>query len=80
MENTGDKSPRDSYGETPLHGAARNGHLAVCKYIIKITRDKSPKSNSGETPIDVAWNHRKVVNFIQNNNFEPKSRKRKVKN
>ena len=75
-----DKSPRDNNGRTPLHVAASNGHLDVCKYIMEKIQDKNPRDNSGQTPIDKAHakNHLKVVNFMENYNFEPKSKRRKV--
>ena len=55
MEISEDKSyPRSNHGFTPLHFAALNGHLDVCKYITEITDDKSPRCNSGSTPLHQA--------------------------
>ena len=33
-ENSHDKNPQDFHGKTPLHEAARNGHLSVCQLIV----------------------------------------------
>ena len=39
---------------TPLHVAARNGHLEVCKLIIANTEERNPIDNFGLTPKDYA--------------------------
>ena len=39
---------------TPLHIAARKGHLSVCELIIKHIKDKNPKDASGMTPLHYA--------------------------
>ena len=41
----------DNYGGTPLHNAACNGHLDVCKLIIEEVGKKNPGDNRGETPL-----------------------------
>ena len=40
-----DKNPRSEEGKTPLHFAAKAGHLNVCKFIIERVQDKNPKQN-----------------------------------
>ena len=47
MENIDDKNPKDRFGWTPLHMAARNGHLSVCQLIVENVDDKIPTDNSG---------------------------------
>ena len=42
------------FGLTPLHVAARNGHLEVCKLIIANTEERNPIDNFGLTPKDYA--------------------------
>lgn len=37
-------------GETPLHLAAKDGHLEICQLLIIFTVDKSPKMTNGTTP------------------------------
>ena len=42
-------------GETPLHSAAKSGHLDILKFILKnIQEDKNPKDNVGFTPLHYA--------------------------
>ena len=43
-----------SYGITPLHLAAKNGHLSVCKLIIKNVVDKNP---AGGKMVTKSWMH-----------------------
>ena len=54
MAKVDDKNPKDNNGETPLHYAAENGHLAVCQYIMEEVDDKNPKNNSGHTAFQLA--------------------------
>ena len=49
-----DKNPRNNFGETPLHFAAMNGHLLVCKYIMEQVTDKNPRADYGRTPLHYA--------------------------
>ena len=41
-------------GKTPLHRAAENGHVEVCKIIMDSIADKNPKAGNGRTPLHVA--------------------------
>ena len=41
-------------GTTPLHMAAKNGHIEICKIILDKTVDKNPKDNSDWTPLHKA--------------------------
>ena len=41
-------------GTTPLHFAAYNGHLEVCKLIMDYITDKNPANMKGETPFHFA--------------------------
>ena len=38
-------------GYTPLHSAAQNGHLEVCKVILENIPEKNPKTKDGSTPL-----------------------------
>ena len=50
--NPGDAS--DVYGNTPLHTAARYGHLDIFKLLIHHVKDKSPKNTGKVTPFQMA--------------------------
>ena len=60
MSKVLDVSPKDNFGNTPLHYAACggelqcHGRLAVFKYIIENTAEKNPSNNDGKTPLDLA--------------------------
>ena len=41
-------------GMTPLHMAAKNGHIEICKIILEKIVDKNPKDNSDWTPLHKA--------------------------
>ena len=41
-------------GTTPLHLAAENGHLVVCRLIITIAEEKNPKDIFQNTPLHYA--------------------------
>ena len=67
IAKTEDKNPPSVFnGFTPLHGAAKNGHLDVCKLIMKNIDDKNPRSHSGKTPLSLAVKnkHFKTSNYI----------------
>ena len=53
MDKIEDRIPKDSYEQTPLHLAAENNHLEVCK-LIKYLEDKSPRDYRGNTPLHLA--------------------------
>ena len=46
--NLGNINPGNEYGETPIHSAAANGHLANPKAQKKNT---NPENNFGDTPL-----------------------------
>ena len=54
VDNSEDKNPSDSIGDTPLHRAAMGGHLAIVRYIMDKLEDKSPKDQEGNTPLHYA--------------------------
>ena len=49
-KNPANEDPGDQ-GETPLHKAAKNGHVKICKLILENVVDKCPISEKGMTPL-----------------------------
>ena len=58
MNSCENKSPRTVDGSTPLHYAASNGHLEMCRIILDLKDDmideKNPKNVDGNTPLHFA--------------------------
>ena len=77
MKEVNDRNPRDNHGQTPLHLAAKNGHLKVCKTIIKEADDKNPKDNQGMTPFHIAalMGHEKICKLFMSSvdDYNPKT-------
>ena len=48
------KNPADDHNNTPLHWAANEGHLEVCRLIIANVQDKNPADHWGQTPMHLA--------------------------
>ena len=61
------KTPTDKAGRTPLHFAARYGHLKICKIIIDTLVDTNPPDDNGITPLRLATEkgHFEICNLIQ---------------
>ena len=59
-----DKKPRDNNGITPLHIAAFNGHIKICKLFMKTLgatdEDLNLKDHRGWTPLHCAAYHGKI--------------------
>ena len=79
-KNPGYRSLLNKWGRTPLHWAAHQGHLGLCKYIIENTSNKNPVSINGtpfsprnysrqNTPLHLAAEngHLEVCKFIMDN-------------
>ena len=63
-------NPANNNGETPLHSAAKSGHLDICKFILEnIQEDKNPEDNVGFTPLHYAaiMEHLDIFKFIAQN-------------
>ena len=58
-KNPGKTSLLNRYGQTPLHWAAKNGHIEVCKLILEGTSDKNPAEIKypRQTPLHYAAYH-----------------------
>ena len=58
LEKVNNKNPAIAVGcqsgWTPLHFAARHGHIDICRIIIANVDDKHPINDDGETPMDIA--------------------------
>ena len=65
----------DLGGYTPLHEAAENNHLAICRLIMKSVSDKNPRDADGMTPLHYASQngHLAVCLYILNNVKDKKS-------
>ena len=53
----------DSGDETPLHTAASNGNLEICKLLIGAVKNKSSRSSLGHTPLHHAAQNGKIEMF-----------------
>ena len=71
FDNVEDKSPKNDYGRTPLHFAAGQGNLEICKYIVSKVENKQcvikSKDKFNQTPIDFAErnDHQEIVNYLR---------------
>ena len=45
---------QDESGNTPLHAAAKKGHLEVVKYLVEYGADVNCRNNNGDTPLKLA--------------------------
>ena len=63
------RNPGNRTGITPLHVAAQNGHLQVCKLLIQSTDDKNPKAKHDGTPLHYAakMGHLDICKLIMEN-------------
>ena len=61
MEHVEDKCPTNNDGDTPLHEAARLGHLRFCQLINQqIPDNKHQRNNKGKTPLDLAKDNSQI--------------------
>ena len=70
IKNVEDKNPRNHFvGTTPLHLAARRGHLEVCKLIIEFIENKNSQNKWNGTPLHEAagYGHLQVCKLIIEN-------------
>ena len=77
MNRIESKCLKNGRGETPLHIAAKNGHLDLCKLMVKRGLDVDSRDIYGMTPLHFAADHGnfKLFKFIYDNASEkdPKS-------
>ena len=48
------KNPANSFGDTPLHQAAKRGHADVSQLIMEEVENKNPENSIGETTMNIA--------------------------
>ena len=63
-----EKNPKSDIGNTPLHYAAKYGHLKICKLIQSNLKNKNPEDLNGLTPHSLAIQH---VNKLFEINSDP---------
>ena len=63
------KNPKTNTGITPLHLAAKNGHLDIYEFLSKHVVDMNPTMDSDITPLHLAakYGHLEVCQFICKN-------------
>ena len=62
MNGICNKNPKDIIGNTPLHIAAYNGQLEICRFIVQNVEDKNPKNHQGRTPLhNAAYKNQNVI-------------------
>jgi len=74
IQRGGDVELADISGCTPLHVAARNGHLTCVKYLVLQGADFRMKSKKGNTALAMAKanSQQKVAEYLSNcGNFNP---------
>ena len=62
----GNETPRNKYGDTPLHMAARYNCYEICKHILENVEDRNPVDHFGDTPLDLAkeYNKPKIIDLF----------------
>ena len=50
VEHAQDKNPKDRFGYTTLHEAARNGHLDICRLIMDHVERRTQRMMMGTLP------------------------------
>ena len=60
MEKAAVKNPQDKYGYTPLHWAAKAGHMEIFKIILSNAKEMNPTSYLRTTPISIAAENRNI--------------------
>ena len=53
-QNIADKNPAKLSGITPLHLAAHEGHMKICKMFLENIDEKNPGDVDGNTPLHIA--------------------------
>ena len=54
----------DTYGNTPLHYAAKYGHLELCKYVVDQGANVSYKNKQSQTAYDVSESHHAIRQYL----------------
>ena len=66
MKMSKDKNPENNEGFTPLHLAAADGRVELCRLIMDVIEDIFPKSKKKTTPLHLAarGGHHEVRDLI----------------
>ena len=65
IENGADVNLTDNQGQTPLHYAAANGHIAMAQLLIENGANVNLTDNQGQTPLDYA--NGEILKLLGNN-------------
>jgi len=67
LDRGADINAKNKNGWTPLHLAARDGHVYVARLLLERGADAGVRDNKGRTPLDVAryTGHAEVVRVIE---------------
>ena len=63
-----EKNPRDDWGDTPLHEAAKKGHTEIACLIVENVAE-NPRNDEGDTPLHEAARrgHTEIASLIVEN-------------
>ena len=71
MTATNDPNIPNNTGQTPIHRAAKKGHLEIVRLLMTTTKNPNVPDNFGRTPEDLAsqQGHHEIVELLKNNSL-----------